>query len=100
MQCKTCGLRFPPNDMAYSKHLDWHFRMQKRKVASQKSSAKSRSWFLVLENWLISNVIEDEKSTNPDEEKKEETEEIPKETDQIQTMDDYIMAYCPDGFED
>ena len=77
MQCKTCGLRFPPNDMAYSKHLDWHFRMQKRKVASQKSSAKSRSWFLVLENWLISNVIEDEKSTNPDEEKKEETEEIP-----------------------
>lgn len=77
MQCKTCGLRFPPNDMAYSKHLDWHFRMQKRKVASQKSSAKSRSWFLVLENWFISNVIEDEKSTNPDEEKKEETEEIP-----------------------
>lgn len=37
--------------------------------------------------------------TRPDPEGKE-TEEIPKETDQIQTMDDYIMAYCPDGFED
>ena len=34
-----------------------------------------------------------------------ETEETSKEiaeksTDHIQTMDDYIMAYCPDGFED
>ena len=37
--------------------------------------------------------------TRPEPEGKE-TEEIPKETDQIQTMDDYIMAYCPDGFED
>ena len=63
--------------MAYSKHLDWHFRMQKRKVASQKSSAKSRNWFLVLENWFISNVIEDEKSNNSDEVKQEENEEIP-----------------------
>ena len=51
--------------------------MQKRKVASQKSSAKSRNWFLVLENWFISNVIEDEKSNNSDEVKQEENEEIP-----------------------
>lgn len=39
--------------------------------------------------------------TRPEPEGKE-TEETPKEksSDHIQTMDDYIMAYCPDGFED
>ena len=62
--------------MAYSKHLDWHFRMKKRKAASQKSSAKSRKWFLELDIWFISNEIEDEKSTS-EEVVKEESEEIP-----------------------
>jgi len=44
-------------------------------------------------------IITEMSETRPEPEGKE-TEETPKETDQIQTMDDYIMAYCPDGFED
>ena len=50
--------------------------MKKRKAASQKSSAKSRKWFLELDIWFISNEIEEEKS-NSEEVIKEESEEIP-----------------------
>ena len=75
MQCKTCGLRFPPNDMTYSKHLDWHFRMQKRKQQALQKS-KSRKWFLELDIWFISNEIEEE-TIEENESKIDEIEEIP-----------------------
>ena len=66
--------------------------LQKCQVSSIRSPRTDFIHFSAQMNLLFS-------ETRPEPEGKE-TEEIPKETDQIQTMDDYIMAYCPDGFED
>ena len=62
--------------MTYSKHLDWHFRMQKRKQAALQKS-KSRKWFLELDIWYISNEIEEVDKTDENAEDKVEIEEIP-----------------------
>merc|ERR1712113_1017322 len=61
--------------MTYSKHLDWHFRMQKRKQQALQKS-KSRKWFLELDIWYISNEIEEE-TIEENESKIDEIEEIP-----------------------
>ena len=58
LQCKNCGLRFAPKDMAYSQHLDWHFRLKKREKENHKR-AQSRRWYLEQRDWIISNEIDD-----------------------------------------
>lgn len=61
LQCKTCGLRYSPSNMiAYSQHLDWHFRMKRREKDNAKR-AESRPWYFERMDWIISDEIEDEK---------------------------------------
>ena len=37
MQCTNCGVRYSPNEaIAYQKHKDWHFRMNKHKQVLHK----------------------------------------------------------------
>ncbi|CDW58143.1 Polyadenylation and cleavage factor 11 [Trichuris trichiura] len=48
IQCSTCGMRFPVDDnVKYAKHLDWHFKMNRREKSAR--GAVSRPWFLALE---------------------------------------------------
>ena len=59
MQCTNCGVRYSPNEaIAYQKHKDWHFRMNKNKQAHHKR-AHSRRWYLQNSDWIISHEIED-----------------------------------------
>lgn len=59
IQCAACGNRFNQNDTTatssgasrYSKHLDWHFRMNK-KEKDEINKAHSRSWYYVLMEWI------------------------------------------------
>ncbi|KFD66086.1 hypothetical protein M514_00765 [Trichuris suis] len=49
IQCSTCGMRFPVDDnVKYAKHLDWHFKMNRREKSAR--GAVSRPWFLALED--------------------------------------------------
>ena len=66
LQCKNCGLRFSPSDMvAYSQHLDWHFRIKRREKENAKK-AESRRWYFEKIDWIISDEIEDEKDVEDD----------------------------------
>ncbi|KRZ93319.1 Pre-mRNA cleavage complex 2 protein Pcf11 [Trichinella sp. T8] len=48
IQCSTCGMRFAVGDsQKYSKHLDWHFKMNRREKAG--ITASSRPWYLASE---------------------------------------------------
>uniref|UniRef100_A0A5S6QJN1 CID domain-containing protein n=1 Tax=Trichuris muris TaxID=70415 RepID=A0A5S6QJN1_TRIMR len=49
IQCSTCGMRFPVDDrLKYAKHLDWHFKMNRREKSAR--GALCRPWFLALED--------------------------------------------------
>ncbi|KRZ68380.1 Pre-mRNA cleavage complex 2 protein Pcf11, partial [Trichinella papuae] len=51
IQCSTCGMRFAVGDsQKYSKHLDWHFKMNRREKAG--ITASSRPWYLASEDWI------------------------------------------------
>ena len=59
LQCKNCGLRYSPTDMvAYSQHLDWHFRM-KRREKEYARKAQSRMWYFEREDWINSDEIDE-----------------------------------------
>ncbi len=59
LQCKNCGLRYRSTEMAlYTQHLDWHFRMKRREKDNAKR-AQSRKWYFELNNWIVSEEIED-----------------------------------------
>ena len=59
LQCKNCGLRYAVTDtMAFSAHLDWHFRM-KRRERDNARKAQSRMWYFERIDWIISEEIED-----------------------------------------
>ena len=63
LQCKNCGLRFSSSQsdsVAYSQHLDWHFRIKRREKDNAKK-AESRRWYFEKVDWIISDEIEDEK---------------------------------------
>ena len=45
--------------LAYSQHLDWHFRM-KRKERDNAKRAQSRAWYFERIDWIISDEVEDE----------------------------------------
>ena len=52
MQCSTCGVRFDDDRAsAYSAHLDWHFRHNRRDQESYRK-ASSRKWYYPLEEWV------------------------------------------------
>ena len=60
LQCKNCGLRYAVTDtMAFSAHLDWHFRM-KRRERDNARKAQSRLWYFERIDWIISEEIEDD----------------------------------------
>ena len=46
--------------VAYSQHLDWHFRMKRREKDNARK-AESRRWYFEKIDWIISDEIEDEK---------------------------------------
>jgi hypothetical protein len=59
LQCKNCGLRYSPTDMiAYSQHLDWHFRMKRREKENARK-AQSRTWYFERMDWINSDEIVD-----------------------------------------
>ena len=63
LQCKNCGLRFSTSQSdseAYSKHLDWHFRVKRREKDNAKK-AESRRWYFEKVDWIISDEIEEDK---------------------------------------
>lgn len=58
VQCATCGNRFNQTDTQtaaggsrYSKHLDWHFR-QNKKEKDEVNKAHSRAWYYLLMEWF------------------------------------------------
>ena len=58
IQCATCGNRFIQHETGsssstsrYSKHLDWHFRQNKREK-DEINKAHSRSWYYSLHEWI------------------------------------------------
>lgn len=59
LQCKNCGLRYSPTDMvAYSQHLDWHFRMKRREKENVRK-AQSRMWYFERDDWINSDEIDE-----------------------------------------
>lgn len=66
MQCTSCGMRFVIAQMdRYRKHLDWHFRQNRKKQDGIKATT-SRKWFYEVDEWLEYEEIndtEDAKST-------------------------------------
>ena len=45
--------------MAFSAHLDWHFRMRRRERDNARR-AQSRAWYFERIDWIISEEIEDD----------------------------------------
>jgi hypothetical protein len=69
-QCAQCGNRFnqqqtdgQPSTVSahsrYSKHLDWHFRQNKREK-EEVNKAHSRNWFYSLTEWIFYEEISEE----------------------------------------
>ena len=44
--------------VAYSQHLDWHFRM-KRREKEYARKAQSRMWYFEREDWINSDEIDE-----------------------------------------
>ena len=66
-KCSNCGLRFPSTDMvAYSLHLDWHFRL-KRRERDRAKVAQSRQWYLHTADWNKSDELEESQMDEDDE---------------------------------
>lgn len=69
IQCTNCSLRFDDKTSAdktkYSKHLDWHFRQNRRDKAKPNSSAASlrRNWYYPLNLWVQFKEVTDEEDT-------------------------------------
>lgn len=54
LQCRQCTNRYPSGDRGQAsldKHLDWHFR-QNRRAKDSAVRGQSRSWFSKLEDWI------------------------------------------------
>jgi hypothetical protein len=64
IQCATCGNRFNQHDSGtassrYSKHLDWHFRQNKREK-EEINKAHSREWYYSLADWILYEELSEE----------------------------------------
>lgn len=54
LQCRQCANRYPSGEKGQAsldKHLDWHFR-QNRRAKDSAVRGQSRSWFSKLEDWI------------------------------------------------
>jgi pre-mRNA cleavage complex 2 protein Pcf11 len=54
LQCRQCTNRYPSGEKGQAsldKHLDWHFR-QNRRAKDSAVRGQSRSWFSKLEHWI------------------------------------------------
>lgn len=54
LQCRQCANRYPQGEKGQAsldKHLDWHFR-QNRRAKDSAVRGQSRSWFSKLEEWI------------------------------------------------
>ena len=74
IQCATCGNRFnqhtdinsvSSNSSRYSKHLDWHFRQNKREK-EEINKAQTRAWYYKLSEWIQYEEISEDQSINMD----------------------------------
>ncbi|GBM21530.1 Pre-mRNA cleavage complex 2 protein Pcf11, partial [Araneus ventricosus] len=64
-QCATCGMRFKEiQSEQYSRHLDWHFRMNRREKDGAKK-AYSRRLFYEIKDWIQFNEIEEAEERTP-----------------------------------
>ena len=68
IQCATCGNRFNQHENVntsgtansrYSKHLDWHFR-QNKKEKDEINKAHSRDWYYSLSDWILYEELSEE----------------------------------------
>ena len=70
IQCTNCSLRFDDkgseDKTRYSKHLDWHFRQNRRDKAKPNSNANSmrRNWYYPLNLWVLYKEVTDEEDTS------------------------------------
>jgi hypothetical protein len=56
--CSSCDIRFLPDEtMKYRKHLDWHFRQNRRQKESGRK--QSRGWYYSLSDWMQYEETED-----------------------------------------
>jgi len=69
-QCATCGNRFNQADLSsgtsnsrYRKHLDWHFR-QNRREKDEINKAHSRSWYYILQDWIQYEELSEDSANN------------------------------------
>ncbi|GFT84469.1 pre-mRNA cleavage complex 2 protein Pcf11 [Nephila pilipes] len=64
-QCATCGMRFKEvQSEQYSRHLDWHFRMNRREKDGAKK-AYSRRLFYEFKDWIQFKEIEEAEERTP-----------------------------------
>ncbi|RWS00845.1 pre-mRNA cleavage complex 2 protein Pcf11-like isoform X1 [Dinothrombium tinctorium] len=75
IQCTNCSLRFDDKENTptannrktnYSKHLDWHFRQNRKDKAKPSALAASlkRGWYYNLNLWLQFKEVSDDDETN------------------------------------
>jgi hypothetical protein len=113
IQCTNCSLRFDDKDQPflgdktrYSKHLDWHFRQNRRDKAKPNSSATSmrRNWYYPLALWCQFKEVTDEEESNTlfinEENESEVEEELPLAT-VIAEKDESLncCAVCAEKFD-
>jgi len=64
VQCASCGMRFVnQKSNRYSKHLDWHFR-QNKKDKEEINVAHSRAWFYTWSDWIQYEELSEETPVN------------------------------------
>ncbi|KAF7492848.1 Pre-mRNA cleavage complex 2 protein Pcf11 [Sarcoptes scabiei] len=69
LQCTNCSLRFAEETSGnsktsrYSRHLDWHFRQNRRCKTKQESNLATvshrRPWYYTLEQWIMFKEVND-----------------------------------------
>lgn len=114
IQCTNCSLRFDDKDSdgqttarsKYSKHLDWHFRQNRKDKTKPTASSASlkRSWFYSFELWLqFKEVSDDDDSNNKifdESEKDSDLEDIPVSTVTASENEELNKcAMCNEAFE-
>jgi len=115
LQCDFCGLRFPDKEFM-AKHLDWHFKMNRRRQDRQKHvcleswrvliksyQGASQIWFLDVDEWIskVADIHDDyqdkiQQMLLQSQDKKTENEEEPEDdTDGVAAEES--QKECPVG---
>ncbi|XP_041461947.1 uncharacterized protein LOC121413253 [Lytechinus variegatus] len=104
MQCTSCGQRFVIAQMdRYRKHLDWHFRQNRKKQDGNKATT-SRKWYYEVDEWLDYeeiNDMEDARSTFFEEQAQEfaDRERGPSSVPVTTDSSDEFCKICRESFE-